>query len=87
MWVRVFVDRSRGAPCQPGEGMTAGSTAATRPCRRAGGDRRGAVQLYGCDVALGEAGQQFIDDVSALAGGVTVEAATHLVRDAADGGC
>jgi Domain of unknown function (DUF4347) len=37
----------------------------------------GAIQLYGCDVALGPAGQQFINDFSALAGGVQVEAATH----------
>jgi hypothetical protein len=39
----------------------------------------GAIQLYGCDVAQGAAGQQFINDFSALAGGVTVEASTNVV--------
>ena len=39
----------------------------------------GTIQLYGCDVARAPAGQQFINDFSALAGGVAVEAATHAV--------
>ena len=42
----------------------------------------GNIQLYGCDVALGATGQQFINDFSTLAGGVTVDAATHLVGSA-----
>jgi Domain of unknown function (DUF4347)/FG-GAP-like repeat len=46
----------------------------------------GTVQLYGCDVAQGAAGQQFINDFSALTGGAQVEAATHIVGSAADGG-
>src|SRR5262245_26049350 len=33
----------------------------------------GLIQLYGCDVAKGQAGQQFIDDFSAFAGGVQVD--------------
>jgi lipopolysaccharide export system protein LptA len=46
----------------------------------------GAIQLYGCDVALGTGGQQFINDFSALAGGAAVDAATHIVGSAALGG-
>ena len=46
----------------------------------------GAIQLYGCDVALGSAGQQFVNDFSTLTGGAVVEASTHLVGSAADGG-
>jgi hypothetical protein len=46
----------------------------------------GDIQLYGCDVALGAAGQQFINDFSTLAGGVTIEAATHVVGSADFGG-
>jgi hypothetical protein len=46
----------------------------------------GDIQLYGCDVALGSTGQQFINDFSTLAGGVTVEAATHVVGSADLGG-
>ena len=46
----------------------------------------GTIQLYGCDVAQGATGQQFIDDFSALTGGAQVEAATHIVGSAADGG-
>jgi hypothetical protein len=46
----------------------------------------GAIQLYGCDVALGAGGQQFINDFSTLAGGVTVDAATHIVGSATLGG-
>ena len=46
----------------------------------------GTIQLYGCDVAQGATGQRFIDDFSILAGGATVEAATHIVGDAASGG-
>ena len=46
----------------------------------------GAIQLYGCDVALGTGGQQFINDFSTLAGGAAVEAATHIVGSAALGG-
>jgi len=45
----------------------------------------GAIQLYGCDVALGTGGQQFINDFSTLAGGVAVEASTHTVGSAALG--
>jgi lipopolysaccharide export system protein LptA len=45
-----------------------------------------AIQLYGCDVALGTGGQQFINDFSTLAGGAAVEAATHIVGSAALGG-
>src|SRR6185437_2480882 len=39
----------------------------------------GNIQLYGCDVAQGASGQQFINDFSTFAGGVTVDAATHLI--------
>src|SRR5262249_37026476 len=39
----------------------------------------GTIQLYGCDVAQGAAGQQFINDFSTYAGGVLVEAATHSI--------
>jgi hypothetical protein len=46
----------------------------------------GVIQLYGCDVAQGAGGQQFINDFSTLAGGVAVEAATHPVGSAAMGG-
>jgi hypothetical protein len=46
----------------------------------------GAIQLYGCDVALGTGGQQFINDFSTLAGGAAVEGATHIVGSAALGG-
>jgi hypothetical protein len=46
----------------------------------------GAIQLYGCEVAEGAAGQQFINDFSTLAGGVTVEASTNIVGSAALGG-
>ncbi|HEY2134635.1 MAG TPA: DUF4347 domain-containing protein [Xanthobacteraceae bacterium] len=46
----------------------------------------GNIQLYGCDVALGSGGQQFINEFSTLTGGAPVEAATHLVGAAALGG-
>jgi hypothetical protein len=46
----------------------------------------GDIQLYGCDVALGSSGQQFINDFSTLTGGVTVDAATHVVGSANFGG-
>jgi lipopolysaccharide export system protein LptA len=46
----------------------------------------GAIQLYGCDVALGTSGQQFISDFSALTGSAAVEASTHIVGSAALGG-
>src|SRR5215467_3801067 len=46
----------------------------------------GTIQLYGCDVALGSGGQQFINDFSTLAGGVSVEAATHIVGSVSLGG-
>ncbi|SEC97374.1 protein of unknown function [Rhizobiales bacterium GAS191] len=46
----------------------------------------GTIQLYGCDVAQGPTGQQFIDDFSTFTGGAPVEAATHLVGSAAQGG-
>src|SRR5262249_18408407 len=39
----------------------------------------GTIQLFGCDVAQGPAGQQFINDFSTYAGGALVEAATHSV--------
>jgi hypothetical protein len=39
----------------------------------------GNIQLYGCDVAQGTGGQQFINDFSTFAGGVTVDAATHPI--------
>lgn len=42
----------------------------------------GALALYGCDTASGATGSQFISDLSAYAGGVTVEAATHTVGNA-----
>jgi hypothetical protein len=46
----------------------------------------GAIQLFGCDVAQGPTGQQFINDFSSFAGGVQVDAATHIVGGAAFGG-
>ncbi|SEC28489.1 protein of unknown function [Rhizobiales bacterium GAS188] len=46
----------------------------------------GTIQLYGCDVAQGPTGQQFINDFSTFTGGAPVEAATHLVGSAAQGG-
>ncbi|MGZ6993336.1 MAG: DUF4347 domain-containing protein, partial [Ilumatobacteraceae bacterium] len=46
----------------------------------------GAIQLFGCDVAQGQAGQQFINDFSAFAGGAVVDASTHVVGSAAFGG-
>src|SRR5262249_52848695 len=46
----------------------------------------GTLQLFGCDIGQGAAGQQFINDVSALAGGVHVGAATHDVGSASLGG-
>src|SRR5262249_51048005 len=46
----------------------------------------GAIQLYGCDVAQGASGQQFINDFSTFAGGVQVDAATHIVGSASFGG-
>src|SRR5262245_6204202 len=45
----------------------------------------GNLQLYACDVASGDAGQQFISDLSHYAGGVTVEAATHDIGLTASG--
>ena len=49
---------------------------------KTGGD----LQLYGCDVASGASGQQFIADLSHYTGGADVAAATHLVGGAAFGG-
>ena len=46
----------------------------------------GDLALYSCDTAAGAAGQQFIADLSAFAGGVDVAAATHLVGAADQGG-
>jgi lipopolysaccharide export system protein LptA len=46
----------------------------------------GNIRLYGCDVAQGAAGQQFINDFSTFAGGAEVDASTHLVGSAALGG-
>lgn len=42
----------------------------------------GTLALYACDTASGATGSQFISDLSAYAGGVTVEAATHTVGNA-----
>ncbi|UPK31765.1 tail fiber protein [Bradyrhizobium sp. 186] len=42
----------------------------------------GTLALYGCDTASGATGSQFISDLSAYAGGVTVEASTHPVGNA-----
>ncbi|OPY96809.1 hypothetical protein A5906_00335 [Bradyrhizobium sacchari] len=42
----------------------------------------GALALYACDTAAGTTGSQFISDLSAYAGGVTVEAATHVIGNA-----
>ena len=46
----------------------------------------GDLSLYGCDIAEGAAGQEFIADLSAYAGGVDVAAATHVVGSADQGG-
>jgi hypothetical protein len=46
----------------------------------------GAIALYGCNVASGTAGLQFISDLSKDAGGAAVAAATHDVGAAAQGG-
>src|SRR5262249_6012243 len=46
----------------------------------------GTLQLFGCDVGLGAAGQQFVNDLAMFAGGVNVAAATHDVGSAALGG-
>ena len=46
----------------------------------------GTIQLYGCDVAQGAAGQQFINDFSTFAGGVQVDASTQPVGSPAFGG-
>ena len=46
----------------------------------------GIIKLYGCDVAQGAAGQQFINDFSTFAGGAEVDAATHVVGASALGG-
>ncbi|GAA0020831.1 tail fiber protein [Bradyrhizobium diazoefficiens] len=42
----------------------------------------GALALYACDTAAGATGSQFISDLSAYAGGVTVDAATHVIGNA-----
>src|SRR5262249_14748417 len=46
----------------------------------------GDLQLYGCDVASGASGQQFVADLSQYVGGADVAAATHLVGSAQLGG-
>ena len=46
----------------------------------------GDIQLYGCDVGQGAAGQQFVNDLAMFAGGVNVAAAAHDVGSAALGG-
>src|SRR5262249_8182567 len=46
----------------------------------------GTLQLFGCDVGQGAAGQQFVNDLSSFAGGINVAAATHDVGSAAMGG-
>ena len=43
----------------------------------------GTLQLFGCDVGQGAAGQQFVNDLATFAGGVNVAAATHDVGSAA----
>ena len=45
----------------------------------------GALQLYGCDVASGASGQQFIVDLSQFVGGADVAAATHDIGQTAGG--
>ncbi|WP_426608556.1 tail fiber protein [Bradyrhizobium sp. McL0616] len=40
------------------------------------------LALYSCDAASGATGTQFISDLSAYAGGVTVDAATHTIGNA-----
>jgi ELWxxDGT repeat protein/VCBS repeat-containing protein len=45
----------------------------------------GSLQLYACDTASGAAGQQFIADLSQLAGGVDVAAATQDIGQTATG--
>ncbi len=46
----------------------------------------GSIQLFGCDVAQGAAGQQFIDDFSTYTGGAQVDASTQSVGSTALGG-
>jgi hypothetical protein len=46
----------------------------------------GSIRLYGCDVASGTLGQQFINDFSTFAGGAPVDAATHAIGSADLGG-
>ena len=46
----------------------------------------GNIKLYGCDIALGATGQQFINDFSTFAGGAPVEASTQPVGSASEGG-
>src|SRR5262249_14392034 len=46
----------------------------------------GTLQLFGCDVGKGDAGQQFVNDLAMFAGGVNIAAATHDVGSAAYGG-
>jgi Domain of unknown function (DUF4347)/FG-GAP-like repeat len=46
----------------------------------------GMIKLYGCDIAFGTTGQQFISDFSTFAGGAPVEASTQLVGSASQGG-
>src|SRR5262249_5741235 len=46
----------------------------------------GTLQLFGCGVGQGAAGQQFVNDLSTLAGGINVAAASHEIRGAALGG-
>jgi lipopolysaccharide export system protein LptA len=46
----------------------------------------GNLLLFGCDVASGAAGTQFINDLSTLTSGTVVGAATHDVGSPADGG-
>ncbi len=46
----------------------------------------GAIQIYGCDVAQDAAGDAFLQQISAAAGGASVAGASHLVGAAAGGG-
>jgi hypothetical protein len=46
----------------------------------------GIIKLYGCDIAFGSTGLQFINDFSTFAGGAPVEASTQHVGSASLGG-
>ncbi len=46
----------------------------------------GAIQLYGCDVGQGDAGQNFLNQFSTEAGGVTVQASSNVTGAITAGG-